>query len=172
LGELREFARQRLPDYMVPAVFVFLDKLPMTTTGKVDRKALSKVEADRSCLDDNYAPPRNPVEEVLVRMWQELLDVERVGIHDNFFELGGHSLLAVQAMAYLQEALRVEEPLIAFFFENPTVAGVADALLESEAGQGDMERIASMLNLIATMSDEEIDTILTDQDDVALGTDG
>ncbi|MGC1379234.1 MAG: amino acid adenylation domain-containing protein [Anaerolineales bacterium] len=166
-GELREFAKDRLPDYMVPAAFVFLDSLPLTATGKVDRKALLQMKADRPGMNEGYAPPRNPVEEVLTRMWTDLLHVDRVGIYDNFFELGGHSLLAVQAMGYLQEMLRMEEPLIAFFFENPTVAGVTDALLQSEAGQGDMEEIAATLNLIAGLSDEEVDAMLASMDDDA-----
>ncbi len=164
-GELREFAKERLPDYMVPAAFVFLDAMPLTATGKVDRKALLQVEAGRAGVDDGYAPPRNPVEEVLARMWATLLHVDRVGIHDNFFELGGHSLLAIQAMSYLQEMLRMDEPLIAFFFENPTVAGITDALMQSEAGQGDMEQIAATLNLIADLTDEEVDAMLAEMDD-------
>jgi amino acid adenylation domain-containing protein len=161
-AELREFAKERLPDYMVPAAFVFLDTMPLTTTGKVDRKALLQMEVDRSGLDEGYAPPRNPVEEVLVRIWTDILDVKRVGIYDNFFELGGNSLLAVQSMAYLQGALHVEEPLIALFFENPTIAGVAEALLRNKTGRGDIDEIAATLNLIADMSDEEIDTLLAE----------
>jgi aspartate racemase len=166
-GELREFVKARLPEYMVPAAFVFLDAMPLTATGKLDRKALLQIETDQSGLDEGYAPPRNPVEEVLVRMWANLLHIDRVGIYDNFFELGGHSLLAIQAMGYLQEMLRMEEPLIAFFFENPTVAGVTDALMQSEAGQGDMEEIAATLNLIADLSDEEVDAMLAEMDDDA-----
>ncbi len=163
--ELRDFAKQRLPDYMVPSAFVFLDTLPSTATGKVDRKALLKIDIDRSGLDEGYAAPRNPVEEVLAQMWADILDVERVGIYDNFFELGGNSLLAVQSMAYLQEALRVEEPLIALFFESPTVAGVAEALIQNHTGNGDMEEIVATLNLIAGMSDEEIDAMLAELED-------
>jgi amino acid adenylation domain-containing protein len=160
-GDLRGFAKEQLPDYMVPAAFVLLEKLPLTATGKVNRKALPPADAGHFAQDGTaYAPPRNPVEEVLARMWAKLLSVERVGIHDDFFDLGGHSLLAIQAISYLQEVLQIEEPLIAYFFENPTVAGVSDALMQTGAGQGDVAQIAEVLNLIADLSEEDMDEIL------------
>lgn len=171
-GDLRTWMKKLLPDYMIPSAFIFLDAFPLTPTGKVNRSALPQVDASNFGLDETgYVPPRNPVEEVLVRIWTDLLSVERVGIHDNFFELGGHSLLAIQSMAYLQEMLGVEEPLIALFFEDPTVAGVANALIQSQRGQGDMEEIAATLNQIVGMSDEEVDAMLAslsdDDDDIA-----
>jgi aspartate racemase len=169
-GDLRAFMKKQLPDYMIPSAFIFMEAFPLTSTGKVDRSALPHADASHFGLDKTgYAPPRNPVEEVLVRIWADLLSVERVGIHDNFFELGGHSLLAIQSMAYLQEMLGVEEPLIALFFEDPTVAGVAGALMHSQGGQSGMEEIAATLNQIASMSDDEVDAMLTElgDDDIA-----
>ena len=176
-GDLRTFMKKQLPDYMIPSAFIFLNAFPLTPTGKVNRNALPQVDASHLGLDEaGYVPPRNSVEEVLVRMWADLLNAERVGIHDNFFELGGHSLLAIQTIAYLQEMLGVEEPLIALFFENPTVAGVANALLQGKAGQSDMEEIAATLNQIADLSDEEVDAMLAELgDDMgsgAFGADG
>jgi aspartate racemase len=167
IGELRGFVEERLPDYMIPSAFVFLDAFPLTPTGKVDRGALPDVDAVRQ-VDEKYASPRNSVEEALSKMWADLLNLDRVGIYDNFFELGGHSLLAVQAMANLQDVFGIEDPLIAFFFENPTIAGVAEVLMQSEAGRGDMEEIATILNLVAGMSDEEVENMLAELDGDAM----
>jgi len=119
---IRLFLRAKLPDYMVPSAFVFLDKLPLTPNGKLDRKALPKPDQTRCELA--YVPPRSPVEETLVAIWQEVLNVERIGIHDNFFALGGHSLLAIQLMVRLNKQFQIELPLH-FLFEHPTISGLA-----------------------------------------------
>ncbi len=123
-AELRGFLKQRLPEPMVPAAFVFLPALPLTPNGKVDRRALPDPE------DEAGAPPvlpRSPVEDLLAEIWADLLGRERVGIHDDFFALGGHSLLATRAVARLREPLGIEPPLHVLF-ENPTVAGFAAAV--------------------------------------------
>ena len=88
--DLRRFLQQKLPDYMVPSAFMFLDSLPLTTNGKLDRKALPALDHSRPELDDAYTAPRTPVEEILAKIWAEVLKLDQVGIHDNFFELGGH----------------------------------------------------------------------------------
>src|SRR6185295_2187884 len=106
---------------MVPAVVVFLEELPLTPNGKVDRRALPKPERIGG---DAYVAARTPVEEVLAGIWEQLLKLERVGIHENFFELGGHSLLATQVNSRIREAFRVDLPLHVIF-ESPTVAGIA-----------------------------------------------
>jgi amino acid adenylation domain-containing protein len=120
---LRAHLRERLPDYMIPSVFVMLDELPLTPNGKVDRKALPAPEMARSESESRYVAPRTPTEEVLCGVWSEVLRVERVGVEDNFFELGGHSLLATRLMARTREAFGVELPLRALF-ETPTVSGL------------------------------------------------
>ncbi|WP_063748729.1 non-ribosomal peptide synthetase, partial [Chondromyces apiculatus] len=119
----REHLRAKLPDYMIPAAFVVLDALPLTPSGKVDRKALP---APDGRLEDALAfvAPRTPVEEILAGIWALLLGLDRVGVQDNFFELGGHSLLATQVSARLRTVLGVELPL-RVLFEAPTVAGLA-----------------------------------------------
>jgi amino acid adenylation domain-containing protein len=123
-GELRAFLAARLPAYMLPATFVLLDALPLTPSGKVDRKALPLPPADRSGLTAPFAAPQTPAEELLANLWAQLLRIERLGRDDNFFELGGHSLLATQLTARVREAFHVELP-VRSVFAAPTVAGLA-----------------------------------------------
>ncbi len=127
-GELQEFLRQRLPDYMIPSAIVLLDAIPVTPAGKVDRLALPEPSCARVEVG-SYVAPRNSVEVMLAEIWADLLQVERVGVHDNFFALGGHSLKATQVISHLRARLGVELPLRALF-EAPTVAGLA-ALVEA-----------------------------------------
>ena len=126
-SELRQYLKERLPEYMVPAVFVSLEQLPLTVNGKVDRKALPAAEL--SGVREEYVGPRNAVEEELCRIWGAVLKVERVGIEDNFFELGGHSLLATQLQTRIREALKIEVPLRTLF-RFPTIVDLV-AELES-----------------------------------------
>ena len=126
MGELRAFLRDRLPDYMVPASFVILDKLPLTPNGKVDRRALPKPE-NVSSETRIYVAPRTPTEETVATIWTQVLKIEQVGAHDNFFELGGHSLLATQVVARLRDKLKLDLPL-RNIFEAPTVSELAERL--------------------------------------------
>ncbi|HEX7243109.1 MAG TPA: amino acid adenylation domain-containing protein, partial [Longimicrobiaceae bacterium] len=128
-AELREHLRGRLPEHMVPGAVVVLDALPLTPSGKVDRRALPAPEAAGD--EEAWVAPRTATEEVLAGIWAEVLDAERVGAADDFFALGGHSLLAVRAISRIRTALGVEVPVRAMF-ESPTVEGMAgrvDALL-------------------------------------------
>ncbi len=122
-GELREHLRERVPEYMVPAHFVALERLPLTPNGKIDRGALPEPDARPAELERAYEAPRNPVEEKLAEIWKGLLGVERVGVHDNFFELGGDSILSVQVVARAGEAGIGLVPRQ--MFEQQTVAGLA-----------------------------------------------
>src|ERR1043166_5811680 len=124
INELREFLQQRLPEYMVPGVFVPLPELPLTPSGKVNRKALPEPDGSRPELEKEYVAPRTAVEEVLAGIWSEVLGVEEIGIEDNFFELGGHSLLATQVVSRVREAFRVELPL-SELFERATIGELA-----------------------------------------------
>ncbi len=130
--ELRDFVKRRLPEYMIPAAFVYLDALPLSPSGKVDRNALPAPDAVRPDLADAYLPPRNETETQLVAIAGDLLKLERVGVQDNFFALGGHSLLATQFMARLVEAFDVDLPL-RLLFERPTVAAIAEAVEAAKA---------------------------------------
>ncbi|TRU33563.1 MAG: amino acid adenylation domain-containing protein [Microcystis aeruginosa Ma_MB_F_20061100_S20] len=114
ISELRQFLSSKLPLYMVPQAFVFLESLPLTTNRKVDRRALpapDKIGNRR----DQYVAPRNGIEEMLVQIWTEILKVEQVGIYDNFFEIGGHSLLATQLVSRIRSLFKIELPLRSLF---------------------------------------------------------
>ncbi len=128
---LRDYLRERMPEYMVPSAIMSLDELPLTPNGKIDRKALPVPELSRDELSSEFVAPRNEDEEKLTAIVGELLNIKKVGVHDNFFELGGHSLLATQFMSRLRETFGVELPLRTLF-ERPTVAEIAEAVERAE----------------------------------------
>jgi hypothetical protein len=125
--DLRRFARQRLPEPMVPSAFVLLDALPLMANGKVDRRSLPLPDKTRPQQERTFVAARTPVEEVLAGIWAQVLDIPAVGIHDDFFDLGGHSLLAAQVIVRVRDALLVDLPLRCLF-DAPTVAGLAEAV--------------------------------------------
>ena len=124
--ELRNALKEELPDYMIPSAFVLLEKLPLTSNGKVDRDALMAPESD-GANDGAYVAPENEIERVVAGIWQEALRVERVGTHDNFFELGGHSLLMAQVHSRLVTTLGQEISMVEMF-QHPTVSALAKRL--------------------------------------------
>jgi natural product biosynthesis luciferase-like monooxygenase protein len=132
VGELRNHLRRRLPDYMVPAAFVLLEALPLTSNGKVNRKALPDPGGSALHSRGGYAAPRSDVERAVAAIWQQALGVEKVGRYDNFFELGGHSLLMVQVHSQLREAFGKEVPIIKLL-EHPTVSSLSKFLAEEQA---------------------------------------
>lgn len=126
-SNLRQFLANRLPDYMIPAHFVFLEVLPRTPNGKIDRKGLPKVEELPS---PTVTAPRTPSEELLVSIWQTVLNLKSVGVEDNFFALGGHSLLVIRMIAQIQQVFGVNIPLRQVF-ETPTITELASAIASS-----------------------------------------
>jgi amino acid adenylation domain-containing protein len=135
-AELRAFAGDRLPAFMVPAVFVELAELPLTTNGKVDRAALPEPAGEaRTGTAQAYVAPRTGAEDVIAGIWAELLGVERVGVQDNFFDLGGHSLLATQLVSRIREVFDVDLTL-AEVFEEPTIEALA-AVVAADGGTED-----------------------------------
>jgi acyl carrier protein len=152
--DLRGYLKKRLPEYMQPARFVWLEQMPLLPNGKVDRRALSAPEVSWSEEGESYAPPRTLVEEALVEIFQEALKLDRVGINDNFFELGGHSLLATQVVSRVNDAFEIELE-VKTIFEARTVAQLAAALTAQEQKPGRMEMIAMILKKLNGMTDED-----------------
>ncbi|HJR08158.1 MAG TPA: amino acid adenylation domain-containing protein [Pyrinomonadaceae bacterium] len=127
VNDLRDYMKERLPEYMIPAVFVLLDELPLTTNGKVNRRALPAPDLERAEAGDAFVAPRDFLEQPLIKIWEEVLGVKPIGVADNFFDLGGHSLLALRLMGEIQKQFGRELPL-AILFEQPTVEHLAKAL--------------------------------------------
>jgi amino acid adenylation domain-containing protein len=140
LDGLREFLKAKLPGYMVPSAFVQLEAFPLTGSGKVDRKALPEPKEGPRQTKEAYEAPRGRLEEVIAMIWQEVLEVEKVGVHDNFFDLGGHSLLLVRVRNKLQTYLQ-REILIVDLFERPTIKSLAQFLSEERKGGPSFDRI-------------------------------
>ncbi|HYP29147.1 MAG TPA: phosphopantetheine-binding protein, partial [Blastocatellia bacterium] len=132
--ELQTFLKAKLPDYMVPSAFEFLDSFPTSPSGKVDRRALALRRAGAHGLSHNYVAPTTPVEEELASIWQKVLGVERVGVQDNFFELGGHSLMVTQVVSRVRESFGVEVPL-GKVFDDPTIACLAAVVSDLQREQ-------------------------------------
>jgi acyl carrier protein len=130
-GTLRRFLGERLPEPMIPADFVLLDAMPLTGSGKIDRRALPVPAAGGARREAIYEAPGTSVEQSIAAVWQSVLGRERIGIHDNFFEVGGNSLLLVQIHARLREALGREVTMMQLF-RNPTVQSLA-RFLEGDA---------------------------------------
>jgi amino acid adenylation domain-containing protein len=144
---LRHALGKRLPDFMIPSKFVFLERLPLTPSGKLDRRGLPSVGDERPSLDAAFLAPRTPFEKVLCAMWESVLGVKPIGVHDDFTDLGGTSLTAAMIVSRLGESLRVELPVRALF-ESSTVATLAMTVIEERMkGMDDAERI----RLLATL---------------------
>ena len=150
IAALRDVLRGELPAYMVPAAFVPLDQLPLTEVGKLDRAALPAPDERQDLRRAAFAAPETAVQRVLSGQWQELLGLDRVGLHDDFFDLGGHSLIATQAISRLRAELETDVTLTELF-QHPTVARLAELIEnrswtramdqppQSKATQGDFE---------------------------------
>ncbi|MEH2104794.1 amino acid adenylation domain-containing protein [Nostoc sp.] len=157
---LKRFLQEKLPNYMVPAVFVILDSLPLTSNGKVDRQNLPKCDRTRPDLEETFIAPRNSTEETLASIWAELLGLEQIGINDNFFNLGGHSLIAAQILSRIREGFQVE----LFFhhiFANPNIAGLAELIeqhsqLKQQLQRPAMQRISRSGYLPASFAQERV----------------
>jgi pimeloyl-ACP methyl ester carboxylesterase len=133
--DLRHWLAGKLPDYMTPAQFVFLDSLPLTSNGKVDRQRLPAATVEAAPRTASDAPPRSEIETKLANIWCALLNLESIGVNDNFFELGAHSLLAIKAASRIKEALGAEISA-QDVFDDPTIAGLA-RILGGKAGRSD-----------------------------------
>lgn len=172
-SELRSYLQERLPQHMLPSVFVLLSDLPLTQHGKIDRGALPSPGHARPELRAAYVAPRSPVEEKLTEIWAQVLDLERVGIHDDFFELGGDSILSIRLIARARQ--REIEFSARHLFQHPTIAELVEALPElaevlptSDAGPSTKELLTAAQNHAAELSDETLtqfqDTAVTQRE--------
>ena len=159
-GELRNFIKGHLPEYMLPSAYVEMDALPLSPNGKVDRKLLPAPDGARPELEQAFVAPRTDVEQTLANIWAEVLRLDQIGINDNFFDLGGHSLLATQVISRVQVAFNVELPLRAIF-ENPTVAGLGMALVQAQADMAGDAELLRVLEELEHLSEDEADSELS-----------
>jgi acyl carrier protein len=150
--ELARFAAERLPDFMVPDLFVRLEQFPLTPNGKIDRKALPEPHRVARSPEAGFVAPRTATEEKLSRIWSEVLGVQSVGVHDNFFELGGNSLSTIQISSRIREAFAVDLPLRAIF-RTPSVAGIATAVEDAILTESDDPALRELLDEVEGMSE-------------------
>jgi amino acid adenylation domain-containing protein len=146
-ADLRDFLRNELPEYMVPAVYVQIDEVPLTQNGKLDRAALPTPDAENTLRDEEFIAPRTPIEERLAVMLSSLLGLEQVGITDNFFMLGGHSLLGTQLISHIRGTFGVELALRTLF-DAPTIEQLSQ----------EIERL--VMARVEAMSEEEVQRLL------------
>jgi hypothetical protein len=169
--EFRSFLKTKLPEYMVPSAFVMLEKMPLTSTGKVDRPALPLPDWAAPELKEEFVAPSRAIEQELAEIWIKVLGVNRVGIHDNFFALGGHSLLATRVMSLVMESFHVRLTLRSLF-ESPTVALLALAIEQKQLDQEDFtstriealprgdESLDQLLGEIGQLSESEVEELI------------
>ncbi|MEM7552754.1 MAG: amino acid adenylation domain-containing protein, partial [Cyanobacteria bacterium P01_A01_bin.84] len=144
--QVSNYIKAQLPDYMVPGVFVTLERLPLTPNGKIDRKALP--ETDTSLRETEYVASSTPREEIIASIFADVLGVENVGIHDNFFELGGHSLLATQLISRVRETFSMEIPLRELF-SSPTVTQLDQTITQLRTSNGEESSTITLPTIVA-----------------------
>lgn len=149
---LRSYLLNKLPDYMLPSAWIFVERMPLTLNQKVDRRALPLPYVPDTTA--NYIAPRNAIEEALVLIWQEILQVQKVGVKDNFFELGGHSLIAAQIYARIEKIFEIVLSLRELF-ESQTIEKVAELFISREKQSGQTEKIAKVFLRMKNMTPEE-----------------
>lgn len=163
--ELRAHLSTSLPDHMLPSAFVFLDSLPLTPSGKLNRSALPEPKDFVTAGGAAYVAPRTPVEELLVKIWQELLGLERVGVYDDFFELGGHSLLATRVISRIRDELPTELP-VRRLFETPTIEGLAVSVVQASVEKEEEADAERLLAELEELSDEEVQALLRESESI------
>jgi acyl carrier protein len=152
-SQLRQHLAEKLPEHMIPSMFVQLSEFPLTPNGKIDRSALPPPDSARAEPADRFVAPTNPLEEDLAQLFSALLGVERVGIEDNFFELGGHSLLAMQLISRVRADFDMEIGL-RDFFEAPTVTRLAEMMEAAFLATTEAGEIAEMLSELELIEED------------------
>jgi amino acid adenylation domain-containing protein len=156
-ADLRKHALDNLPDYMVPQAFVFVEAMPLSPSGKLDRNALPEPANLASAA--RYVAPRNDTEEALAELWQTLLQIDRVGVYDNFFELGGHSLLLTQLASRVRDVFSIDIPL-QVLFDASTIDRMAVVVMEAQLAAEDPDAVNDLLEQIQGLSPEEVQAML------------
>src|SRR6266550_1983117 len=151
--ELRSYVRKQLPGYMVPARFIFLEALPVSPNGKIDRKALPAPGRSRPELDTPLVDGRTPLEKDLIQIWGEVLELDQIGIHDNFLDLGGNSLAATRIISRVIARFQTEIPL-GSLFQSPTVAEMAAVISQYEIKRGENE-LETILDELESLEEKE-----------------
>jgi hypothetical protein len=151
---LRNSLKEIIAHFMIPSVFVFLDQLPVTAMGKVDRLALPLPDRSRPRLDVPFVAPRDSVELRLAPIWAEVLGLSQVGVFDNFFHLGGHSLAAMRVVSRVVQTFQLELPIKALF-DSPTISEMASIITASSTKRASDAELERMLNEIEVMTEEE-----------------
>jgi len=161
VSDLNEFLRTRLPDYMIPSAFIFLESLPLTN-GKLDRHALPRPGHQRPELAEAYLAPRSSLEKTLTEIWSNVLDIDRVGIRDNFLDLGGHSLAATRVASQVIEKLQLKLPLRTLF-EAPTIEQMAVVIIKNRGTEAMEQKLECMMGELHALSDEEAQHLVAEE---------
>jgi len=154
VSALRGALAVKLPEYAIPSVFVALDAMPLTPSGKIDRRALPDPGNSRPELDTPFVMPTTPLEKQLAQMWAQVLNLDQVGVHDNFFELGGHSLAATRVVTRVIKQFQLEIPLHSLF-QAPTVDRMALVIMEHQAKKLDEKVLERILADLEALSEDE-----------------
>ena len=155
VGKWRSQLKTRLPDYMVPAAFVVLDRLPVNAGGKIARRALPEASEDQAAFHARFLAPRTAVEKVVARVWSDTLKIAKPGLHDDFFELGGDSLQAAQIVARIQELFRLDSPLLSLGAAS-SVDKLARFVVDHETVPGQAGKIATVFLRVESLSDADV----------------
>jgi acyl carrier protein len=156
-AHLRNWLRERLPDYFIPSFFVVLDKLPLTPNGKVDKRALPPPEGTVE-TEATFIAPRTPEEAKVAEIWADVLDIRPIDVEANFFDLGGHSLLATRVVTRIRETFGIQLPL-RVMFDSPTIAAVAAQVTETRE-QSELNSIAAIVEKLTQLSEDETKSLL------------
>jgi acyl-coenzyme A synthetase/AMP-(fatty) acid ligase/acyl carrier protein len=159
IPQLRSWLRERLPGYMIPSIFITLDKLPLNANGKVDRRALPAPDAASYVTEEIFIAPRTPEEEKVAEIWAEVLNLRPISAEANFFDLGGHSLLATRLFSRIRETWGIDLPL-RVLFDSPTVAALARQVAAVAPAQNEASRIAEMVETLTPLSQDETKSLL------------
>ena len=154
---LREFVAERLPSYMIPAAWVVMDNWPITAAGKISRRALPA--PDLQVSDETYVAPRDEVEQLIAAIFQDVLELDQVGVHDRFFRIGGNSLIALRAVTRIRDVLHVELP-VTEFFAHASVAALGQALRGTPAARQTVDKIAAARAKLAKMTPAQKEALL------------